>query len=159
MDYLLTEYQQELKAVCKEFAETEIKPYSAEYDEKNEFAWPIVKKMAQADIFRILIPNEFEGMAEDAPIMNMVVATEELSKVDGAISLAFAATGLGTFPILISGNEEQKAKYLPMIASGEHLAAFGLTEANAGSDVAGMQTKAVEDGDYYILNGTKVTVK
>ncbi|MBO4548792.1 MAG: acyl-CoA dehydrogenase family protein [Abditibacteriota bacterium] len=155
MDYLLTEYQQELKAVCKEFAETEIKPYSAEYDEKNEFAWPIVRKMAQADIFRILIPDEYDGMAGDAPIMNMAVATEELSKVDGAISLAFAATGLGTFPILISGNEEQKAKYLPMIASGEHLAAFGLTEANAGSDVAGMQTKAVEDGDYYILNGTK----
>ncbi|MBQ7257857.1 MAG: acyl-CoA dehydrogenase family protein [Abditibacteriota bacterium] len=155
MNYFLTEYQQDLIDLCKEFAEKEIKPYSLEYDEKNEFAWPIVKKMAQADIFRILIPEEYEGMAGDTPIMNMVVATEELSKVDGAISLAFAATGLGTFPILISANEEQKAKYLPMIASGEHLAAFGLTEANAGSDVAGMQTKAVEDGDYFILNGTK----
>ena len=155
MNYFLTEYQQELIAICKEFAEKEIKPYSLEYDEKNEFPWPIVEKMAQADIFRILIPDEYDGMAGDAPIMNMVVATEELSKIDGGISLSFAATGLGTFPILISGNEEQKAKYLPMIASGKHLAAFGLTEANAGSDVAGMQTKAVEDGDYFILNGTK----
>jgi len=87
MNYFLTEYQQDLIDLCKEFAEKEIKPYSLEYDEKNEFAWPIVKKMAQADIFRILIPEEYEGMAGDTPIMNMVVATEELSKVDGAISL------------------------------------------------------------------------
>ncbi|MCA6071195.1 MAG: acyl-CoA dehydrogenase family protein, partial [Endomicrobium sp.] len=88
-------------------------------------------------------------------IMGLVLVVEELCKVDGAIALSLAATALGTLPILIAGNEEQKKKYLPNIASGKKLAAFGLTEANAGSDATGMTTAAVKDGDYYILNGTK----
>jgi alkylation response protein AidB-like acyl-CoA dehydrogenase len=154
MDYFLSEEQVFMRDVAKELAEKKIKPVSAHYDEANEFPWPIVKEIAQADLFRVFIGDEYGGMAGESPIMNMCVVTEELSKVDGGISLAFAATGLGTFPIMISGSEEQKQKWLPRIADGT-IAAFGLTEANAGSNVAGIQTRAVEDGDFYVLNGTK----
>ena len=154
MDYFLTEEQIFMRDVAKDLAEKKIKPVSAHYDEANEFPWPVVKDMAAADIFRVFIDEKYGGMAGDSPIMNMCVVTEELSKVDGGISLAFAATGLGTFPILISANEEQKQRWLPRVADGT-IAAFGLTEANAGSNVAGLQTRAIEDGDSYIINGTK----
>jgi alkylation response protein AidB-like acyl-CoA dehydrogenase len=154
MDYFLTEEQVFMRDVARELAEKKIRPVSAEYDEKNEFPWPIVEEMAKADLFRVFIDEAYGGMAGDSPIMNMCVVTEELSKVDGGISLGFAATGLGTFPIIISGSEEQKQRWLTRIADGT-VAAFGLTEANAGSNVAGIQTRAVEDGDYYVINGTK----
>ncbi len=155
LDYFLTEEQIFMRDVARDLAQKKIKPVSAHYDEANEFPWPVVHDMAAADIFRVFIPDEYGGMGGDSPIMNMCVVTEELSKVDGGISLAFAATGLGTFPILVSASDEQKQRWLPSIADGKTLAAFGLTEANAGSDVAGMQTRAIEDGDSFILNGTK----
>lgn len=155
MDYFLTEEQQEMKEVARALAQEKIKPVAAHYDEANEFPWPVVEAMAEADLFRVFIPEEYGGMDFGTPIMNMCIVTEEMSKVCGGISLAFAATGLGTFPILIAASDEQKAKWLPRIADGKSLAAFGLTEANAGSDVAGMQTRAVEDGDHFIINGTK----
>lgn len=155
MDYFLTEEQIFMRDVAKDLAEKRFRPVSAHYDETGEFPWPEVEAMAAADLFRVFIPEDYGGMAGGTPIMNMCIVTEELSKVDGAIALAFAATGLGTFPILISGSEEQKQRWLPDIADGKKLAAFALTEANAGSDAAGMQTRAVEDGDYYIINGTK----
>lgn len=154
MDYFLTEEQVFMRDVARELAEKKIRPVSAHYDEANEFPWPIVEEMAKADLFRVFIADDYGGMAGETPIMNMCVVTEELSRVDGGIALAFAATGLGTFPIIISGSDEQKARWLPRIADGT-IAAFGLTEANAGSNVAGMQTRAVEDGDYYVLNGSK----
>ncbi|MBQ7525279.1 MAG: acyl-CoA dehydrogenase family protein, partial [Abditibacteriota bacterium] len=154
MDYFLTEEQQFMKDVAKDLAEKKIRPVSAQFDETGEFPWEIVKAIAEADLFRVFIPDEYGGMAGDSAIMNMCVVTEELSKVDGGISLAFAATGLGTFPILVSASDEQKAKWLPRIADGT-VAAFALTEANAGSNAAGLATTAVEDGDSYILNGTK----
>ncbi|MHB1191254.1 MAG: acyl-CoA dehydrogenase family protein, partial [Armatimonadota bacterium] len=154
MDYFFTEEQQMMKDVAREIAEKRIRPVAAEYDEKNEFPWPIVEAIAEADLFRVIIPEEYEGMDLGTPITNMCIVTEELSKACGGISLGFAATGLGTLPILISGSDEQKKKWLPRIASGT-LAAFGLTEANAGSDAGGVQTKAELDGDEYVLNGTK----
>ena len=154
MNYFLTEEQQFMKDVAKDLAEKKIRPVSAQYDETGEFPWEIVKAIAEADLFRVFIPDEYGGMAGDSAIMNMCVVTEELSKVDGGISLAFAATGLGTFPILVSASDEQKAKWLPRIADGT-VAAFALTEANAGSNAAGLATTAVEDGDCYVLNGTK----
>ncbi|MDO8683508.1 MAG: acyl-CoA dehydrogenase family protein [Armatimonadota bacterium] len=155
MDYFFTEEQQFMKDVAKEIADKKIRPVAAEYDESCEFPWPIVEAIAEADLFRVFIEDKYDGMAGDTGVMNMCLVTEELSKACGGISLAFAATGLGTFPIIISGSEEQKQKYLPQIASGKKLAAFALTEANAGSDAAGMQTRAVLDGNEYILNGTK----
>ncbi len=153
MDYLLTEEQQMIKELCHRVAEEKIKPVAAEYDENNEFPWPIVKVMADADICGIYIPEEYGGMG--GGIMELAIATEELSWGCGGISLAFAATGLGTFPIILFGNEEQKAKYLPDIASGKKLAAFCITEAEAGSDAGGIKTTAKKDGNHYILNGTK----
>jgi alkylation response protein AidB-like acyl-CoA dehydrogenase len=154
MDYFLTEEQQFMKDVAREIAEKKMKPVVEHYDREDDFCWPIIKAIAEADLFRVFIPEDYGGMAGNTPIMNMCVVTEELSKVCGGMALGFAATGLGAFPILISGSDEQKQKFLPRIADGT-LAAFALTEANAGSDVAGMQTCAVEDGDCYVLNGAK----
>ncbi|MBQ3943232.1 MAG: acyl-CoA dehydrogenase family protein, partial [Elusimicrobia bacterium] len=116
--------------------------------------WDIVKELADAGLCGAYIPEKYGGFG-DGNIMNLVLATEELCKVDGGVALCLAATALGTLPILIGGNEEQKQKYLPRIASGT-VAAFGLTEPSAGSDATGMKTVATKDanGDY-ILNGTK----
>jgi len=153
MDYLLTEEQQMIKDLCRQIAEEKIKPVAAEYDENGEFAWDIVKVLAESDICGIYIPEEYGGMG--GGVFELAIATEQLSWGCGGISLAFAATGLGTFPIILYGNDEQKAKYLPDIAAGKKLAAFALTEAEAGSDAGGIKTTATKDGDSYILNGTK----
>ena len=142
-----------IKDLCHQIAEEKIKPVAAEYDESGEFAWDIVKVFAESDICGIYIPEEYGGMG--GGVMDLAIATEELSWGCGGISLAFAATGLGTFPIILFGNEEQKAKYLPDIAAGKKLAAFALTEAEAGSDAGSIKTTAKKDGDHYILNGTK----
>jgi len=154
MDYFFTEEQQMMRDVAREIAEKRIRPVAAEFDESGEFPWEITKAIAEADLFRVFIPEEYEGMDLGSPIMNMCIVTEELSKACGGISLGFAATGLGTMPILIAGSDEQKAKWLPRIAGGT-LAAFGLTEANAGSDAGAVATTAILDGDEYVLNGTK----
>ena len=153
MEYFLTEEQQEIKALARQLAEEKMKPVREKYDEEGIFPWDIVKQMAQIDLFRVLLPEEYEGLG--GKVMDLVVLMEELSRVDGGIALALGGTGLGMYPILLSGNEEQKQKYLPPIADGAKLAAFALTEANAGSDASGIQTTAVKDGDHYILNGTK----
>jgi len=155
MDYFFTEEQQMMRDVAREIAEKRIRPAAAEYDESAEFPWPIVEAMAEADLFRVFIPEEYEGMDCGTPIMNMCIVTEEMSKACGGISLAYAGTGLGTMPILIAGTDEQKQKYLPRIASGKSLAAFAITEANAGSDASAVATRAILDGEEYVLNGTK----
>lgn len=153
MDYGLTEEQAMIRDLCRQIAEEKIKPVREKHDETGEFPWDIVKVFAQSDLFRIGIPEEYGGTG--GGVMETVVAVEELSKGCGGIALALAATGLGTYPILIAASDEQKKKYLPRIASGETLAAFGLTEAGAGSDAGGTRTTAVKDGDFYVLNGTK----
>ncbi len=153
MEYFLTEEQQEIKALARQLAEEKMKPVREKYDEEGIFPWDIVKQMAQTDMFRVLLPEEYEGFG--GKVMDLVILMEELSRVDSGIALALGGTGLGMYPILLSGNEEQKQKYLPPIADGAKLAAFALTEANAGSDAGGIQTTAVKDGDHYILNGTK----
>ena len=153
MDYGLTEEQLMIRDLCKRIAEEKIKPVREGYDLTGEFPWDIIKVMAEADLFGVSIPEEYGGMG--GGVMETVISTEELSKICGGIALALAATFLGTFPILVAGTEEQKKKYLPRIASGESLAAFGLTEAGAGSDAGGIRTTAVSDGDHYVLNGTK----
>ncbi|MCA6069950.1 MAG: acyl-CoA dehydrogenase family protein [Endomicrobium sp.] len=153
MDYMLSEEEKMMIETARTIAVEKMKPVREHYDEKEEFPWDIVKEFAQADLCGVYIPEEYGGFGKG--IMGLVLVVEELCKVDGAIALSLAATALGTLPILIAGNEEQKKKYLPDIASGKKLAAFGLTEANAGSDATGMITTAVKDGNYYILNGTK----
>ena len=153
MNYFLTEEQLELKEIARKVAEEKIKPLREKYDEEGIFPWDIVKIMAQTDLFAVLIPEEYDGIS--GKVMDLAIITEELCRVDAGISLSLGATGLGLYPILLSASEEQKQKYLPQIAAGEKLAAFALTEPNAGSDAAGIQTTATKDGDYYVLNGTK----
>lgn len=153
MDYFLTEDQLEMKEIARRIAQEKIKPLSEEYDEKGIFPWDIVEIMAQSDLFAVLIPEEYDGIS--GKVLDLCIVTEELSKVDTGIALAFGATGLGLYPILLSGSEEQKQRWLPSIAAGEKLAAFALTEANAGSDAGAIETTATKDGDDYILNGTK----
>lgn len=153
MDYFLTEEQQEIRNIARQIAEEKIKPVRAELDEKEEFPWEILKVLAQSDLFGLYIPEEYGGFGGGA--FENCIAVEELSRACIGVSVSFAASGLGAYPILLFGNEDQKKKYLPQIASGERLAAFGLTEANAGSDAGGTKTTAVLDGNEYVLNGTK----
>ncbi len=153
IDYQLTEDQEDIRAVCREIVEDNIKPVRAQYDEEGTFPWDVVEVMRQADIFGLYIPEEYGGFGGGT--FEMAIAMEELSRGCGGIALSFGASALGTYPILLYASEEQKQKYLPDIASGAKLAAFGLTEPNAGSDVGGIETTAVLDGDEYVLNGVK----
>ena len=153
MNWFFTEEQQMIIDTAREVAQKKILPVREKYDHEGIFPWDVVKAMADVDIFGVYIPEEYGGLGYG--VFEMCLAVEELSKVCGGISLAFAACALGTFPILLFGTEEQKKKYLPDIAAGKKLAAFGLTEANAGSDALAMKTTAKLEGDYYILNGTK----
>jgi len=153
MDYFLTEEQREIRDLARQIAQDKIKPVRAELDEKEEFPWEIMKVLAQADLFGLYIPEEYGGFGGGA--FDNCIAVEELSRACIGVSVSFAASGLGAYPILLYGNHEQKKKYLSQIASGAKLAAFGLTEAGAGSDAGGVRTRAVLDGAEYVLNGTK----
>ena len=153
MDYGLSETQVMIRDLARQIAQEKIKPIREHYDEANEFPHEMVKVFADADLCGVYIAEEFGGMG--GGIMDLAVCVEELSKVCSGIALALAATALGTFPIILFGSDEQKKKFLPRIATGKSLAAFGLTEANAGSDAGGIKTTAVLDGDHYVLNGTK----
>jgi alkylation response protein AidB-like acyl-CoA dehydrogenase len=153
MDYFLTEEQQMIKDTAAQIAKEKVEPIALQYDEEGTFPWDIVKILGDADMFRVFIPEEYEGI--NAGIFGMSLVVEELSKACGGISLGYAASGLGTIPIILFGNEEQKQTWLPRLASGEIIAAFALTEANAGSDASAIATTAISDGDDYILNGTK----
>jgi len=153
MNWFLTEEQQMIVETAREIAIKKILPVREHYDREGIFPWDVVKACAEADLCGLYIPTEYGGFG--GGVFELCLAVEELSKVCGGISLAIAATALGTFPILLFASDAQKKKYLPDIASGKKLAAFGLTEANAGSDALSMKTTAVRDGYYYVLNGTK----
>jgi len=153
MDYLLNEQQTMVRDLAKKIADEKIAPVAAHYDETEEFAWPIMKILADSDLFGVYIPEEYGGLG--GGVVDMCVVTEELSRACGGIALGFAGTGLGTFPILLHGSDEQKKRFLPDIAKGKKLAAFCITEAEAGSDAGSIKTTARKEGDHYILNGTK----
>jgi len=153
MDYDLTEEQVTIKELCRQIAEERIKPVRARYDQTEDFPWETVEVLAQSDIFGLFIPQEYGGLG--GGILEMVIATEELSRACGGIALSFAATALATFPILLFGTEEQKKRYLPDLAAGKRLAAFALTESEAGSDAGAVKTTAMREGGGYILKGTK----
>ena len=159
MHHHFTEEQSMIRELARRIAEEKIEPVREQSDREGTFPWDIVKELAQTDLFRVFIPIQYEGMVEEGlGITNMCLVTEELSRVCGGIALAFAGTGLGSFPIILFGSQEQKEKYLPAIASGEKLAAFGLTEPDAGSDAGAIKTTAIKQDDHYILNGTKVFI-
>jgi len=153
MNWFLTEEQQMIVDTAREIALKKILPVREKYDHEGIFPWDVVKACGEADLCGLYIPEQYGGFG--GGVFELCLAVEELSKVCGGISLAMAATALGTFPILLFASDEQKKKYLPDIAAGKKLAAFGLTEANAGSDALSMKTTAVKDGDHYVLNGTK----
>lgn len=153
MRYLLNEEQKMIVDICRQIVEERIIPARAELDEKGIFPAEIIKEIANSDLFRLFIPEEYDGMGTG--IFEVCLATEELSRGDLSVATSFAASGLGLIPILIAGSEEQKKKYLPELAAGKKLAAFGLTESEAGSDAGSIKTTAKKEGDYYILNGTK----
>lgn len=153
MDYFLTEEQIMIRDLARQIAEEKIVHVRRELDEKEEFPWEIMKVLAEADLFGLFIPEEYGGLGKGG--LELCIAVEELSKACLGVSTSYAANALGTYPILLFGSDEQKKKYLPDIALGKRLVAFGLTEANAGSDAAGIQTTAKLDGNEYVINGTK----
>ncbi|MEK7812953.1 MAG: acyl-CoA dehydrogenase family protein [Candidatus Desantisbacteria bacterium] len=153
MNYFLTEEQQMIKDLAAKIAAEKAVPLVAELDEKEEFPWEVMKTLASSDLFGVYLPEEYGGFG--GGVFELCLVTEELSKVCCGMGVCYAASALGTLPILLFGNDAQKQKYLPDIAAGKKLAAFGLTEANAGSDAASVATTAVRDGDFYVLNGTK----
>lgn len=153
MDYFYTEQQQMIIETAREITNEKIIPVRAELDEKNEFPKEILQDIAKADLFSIFVPEEYGGFGGGC--YEIVLAMEELARGCVGVATSFAASALGIFPVLIAGSDEQKQKYLPDIATGSRWAAFGLTEANAGSDASGIQTTAVLDGEEWVLNGTK----
>jgi len=153
MDYFLTEEQQMIRDLARQIAEEKVIPIRAELDENEEFPWAIMNALAQSDFFGLFIPEEYGGLGKGC--LELAVAVEELSRACLGVSTTYAANALGTYPILLYGSEKQKKRYLPDIASGKKLVAFALTEANAGSDAAGIQTTAKLEGNEYVLNGTK----
>lgn len=153
MDYFLTEDQKMIKELAKQIADEKIVPVREELDEKEEFPSEIMSVLAHSDLFGLFIPEEYNGLGKGS--LELCIAVEELSRACLSVSTSYAANALGTYPILLFGTDEQKKKYLPDIASGKRLVAFGLTEANAGSDAAGIQTTAKLEGSEYVINGTK----
>lgn len=153
MDYFFTEDQIMIRDLARQIAEEKVVPVREELDEKEEFPWDIMKVLAQSDLFGLFIPEEYGGLGKGS--LDLCLAVEELSRACLGVATTYAANALGTYPMLFFGSDEQKNKYLPDIASGKRLVAFGLTEANAGSDAAGIQTTAKLDGNEYVLNGTK----
>lgn len=159
MDFTLTKSQELFKKMISSFSENEVKPLAAEIDEEERFPIETVNKMAEIGLFGITIPKEYGGAGGDQ--IMYTIAVEELSKVCATTGVILSAhTSLGMGPILEFGTEEQKKKYLPKLASGEWLGAFGLTEPNAGTDAAGQQTTAIfdEEKDEWILNGSKIFI-
>jgi len=152
LDYFFTPEQKMIRDLARKVAERMV-PVRAELDEKEEFPWEIVKISAEAGLMGVSMPEEYEGFG--GGILEYCLVAEELSRVCLGIATSVVASGLGAMPILLFGSPEQKKKYLPDIAKGKKLAAFGLTEADAGSDAGSIRTTAVRKGEGYVLNGTK----
>jgi len=157
MDFNLSNKHEMARTLFKEFAENEVKPLAQEVDENEAFPVETVKKMAKYGFLGIPVPKEYGGQGCDN--LTYAICVEELSKVCGTTGVIVSAhTSLCVDPILTYGTNEQKEKYVPSLAKGETLGAFGLTEPGAGTDAQGQQTKAVLDGDEWVLNGSKIFI-
>ncbi|MFC2466043.1 MAG: acyl-CoA dehydrogenase [Bacteroidota bacterium] len=157
MDFSLSKTEELFLQMIREFAEKEVKPLAAEVDEEERFPLETVEKMAKIGLMGIPVPVKYGGAGGTNLMYGMAV--EELSRVCGTTGVVLSAhTSLCCAPIMENGTEEQKMKYLPRLASGEWIGAFGLTEPNAGTDAAMQQTTAVLDGDQYVLNGNKIFI-
>ncbi|MDE6914956.1 MAG: acyl-CoA dehydrogenase [Lachnospiraceae bacterium] len=157
MDFTFSKEHEMARSLFREFAEKEVKPLAVEVDETEEFPRETVAKMAKAGFMGIPIPKEYGGQGCD--VLTYAMCVEELAKVCGTTAVIVSAhTSLCCDPILTYGTEEQKQKYLPDLASGKKIGAFGLTEPGAGTDAQGQQTKAVLEGDEWVLNGSKIFI-
>ncbi|MBQ9979947.1 MAG: acyl-CoA dehydrogenase family protein, partial [Oscillospiraceae bacterium] len=154
MDFTLSREHQLYRKMYREFAENEVKPLAEEIDETERFPWETVEKLGKLGMFGVYFPKKYGGAGAD--VLAYAMCVEELAKVCGTTAVIVSAhTSLCCAPIYEFGSEEQKMKYLPDLLSGRKLGAFGLTEPGAGTDASGQQTTAVEEGDHYVLNGTK----
>ena len=155
--FRLTEEQEQLRKEIRDFCAREIQPHVMEWDEASEFPLKTIKKLGEMGLLGIIFPAEYGG--SEMGYVDYVLAVEELSAVDGSIGITVAAhNSLGSNHIFIAGNEAQRRKYIPKLATGEWLAAWGLTEPGSGSDASSARTTAVKKGDRYILNGTKTFI-
>ena len=153
MEYFLSEQQKTIRSLARRIAEERLLPVRAELDEKEEFPWALIKDLADADMFRVFIPEEYEGLGGGC--LELCLVIEELSRVCSGVAVSYASSALGCSSLLEYGAEEQKRKYLPDVASGRRLAAFALTEATAGSDISAIKTTARREKGSYVINGTK----
>jgi alkylation response protein AidB-like acyl-CoA dehydrogenase len=154
MNFELTESQLMIRDMVRDFAEKEIRPYFMDWDESQNFPIEVMKKMGELGLLGVLVPTEYNGAG--LSYYEYVVAIQEVSKVCGSVGLSMAAhNSLCTGHIMQFGNEEQKRKYLPKLATGEWIGAWGLTEANTGSDALRMKVTARKEGDTWVLNGAK----
>ncbi len=153
ISFQLTEEQEQMQKCARDFAAAEIIPIAAEYDEKEEIPWQVIEKAYAAGLMNLAIPAELGGQGIDP--LTAAIITEEIAYGCLGVNGTFGANELAVQPILIAGTEEQKQKFLPDFCAKPQLAAFGLTEPEAGSDVSNVQTKAVREGDHYVLNGNK----
>src|SRR4051812_11491992 len=157
MDFTLSEHHELLRKTVREFARAEVLPHARKWDEEERFPKEIIPRLAELGLLGIRIPEEYEGSGMDTT--SYAICVEEIARVDGSLALTVAShNGLGTGHILAFGNDAQKQKYLPKAATGEWLAAWGLTEPGSGSDAAGLATTAVRDGAGRGLNGTKMFI-
>ena len=154
--YELTEEQKLLQTTVRRIADEKVAPGALERDKKGEFPWDMVKLLSENGLFGIDFPAKYGG--SEAGLLSFCIAVEELSRADSAVSVLLLIQELASFPIIIAGNEAQKKKYLPGLAEGKLLGAFALTETSGGSDVAGFRTRAIKDGNSYILNGNKIFI-
>ncbi len=148
-----TEEQNMIRELTRKFTVEKIIPVRRELDENEEFPWELVKEMAKLDLFRIFIPEQYNGLG--GGVLDLAIAVEEMARGCAGVATTYAANALAAFPIILYGTDEQKRKYLPPIANGEKLAAFALTEPEAGSDAGNVKTRAVREGDHYIITGRK----
>ena len=157
MDFELPESHRALQSSLRDFCESKVKPYAREWDKDEKFPMEVVRELGQLGVMGILVAEEYGGAGMDA--LAVAVAVEEVARYDGSLALTVAShNGLGTSHIRVFANEAQKRKYLPKLATGEWLGAWGLTEPGSGSDAAGMKTTAVRKGDTWVLNGAKMFI-
>jgi hypothetical protein len=154
LDFQLNDEQLDLRKTVREFAEREIRPHVMEWDEASQFPLDTIKELGKLGLMGTIFPAEYGGAGMG--YVEYVIAIEELSRVDGSVGIIVAAhTSLGSNHIFIAGSEEQKRKYIPKLATGEFIGAWGLTEPGSGSDAGGARCSAVRRGDKWVLNGTK----
>lgn len=152
-----TEEQEMMRKMVRDFAQNEVAPEVERMELEDRFPEEIIKKMGELGLLGIPVPEKFGGAGMD--YVSYIIAIHELSKVSATLGVILSVhTSVGTFPILKFGTEEQKKHYVTKLASGEYLGAFALTEPGAGSDAANLKTRAVKDGDYYVLNGSKIFI-